>query len=75
MPLVSPITFVPPIPPPVFEHFTVGGAGDTEYTWHLSVIDGGQPRESDDPAASNSAPPDSMSIRGTASISADRNGP
>ena len=49
VPLVSPITFVPPTPPPIFEHFTVGGAGDPEFTWHLSVIDGGQPREADDP--------------------------
>ncbi|HEV2968343.1 MAG TPA: SdrD B-like domain-containing protein [Pirellulales bacterium] len=51
VPLGSPITFVPPMPQPVFEHFAVGGASDTEYSWHLSVIDGGQPRESDDAGA------------------------
>ncbi len=36
------------MPPPRFETFTVGGAGDEDYTWHLSIIDGGSPRESDD---------------------------
>jgi protocatechuate 3,4-dioxygenase beta subunit len=56
VPLASPITFVPQIPLPVFEHFAVGGASDTEYTWHLSIIDGGQPRETDDSGAVQFAP-------------------
>ena len=48
MPPVSPISYVPPMQPITYQNFTVGGEGDMTLTWHLSVIDGGEPRESDD---------------------------
>ncbi len=74
MPLASPVALLPPMPPPRFETFTVGGAGDEDYTWHLSIVDGGA-RANRTTRACNSRPPASTSIPGWGSIWAARSGP
>ncbi len=47
-PPASPVQFAPPYNPLTFTLFMVGGFDEPNLSWHLSVVDGGQPRESQD---------------------------
>ncbi len=57
-PLVAPPAMVSPELPPIPQNFSVGGTGgEIPYTWHLSIIDAGSPRETDPPMQSVSMNP------------------